>query len=162
GARMVPCSTIHRPPARCHHRSAPCMTVKPKDQNVRPAARYHVAAVSRSEPRPHDAIPAFAVEAGDGGRARLPAALGTLPRLNRRPSARAGAREAGGGGASQFAATMTAARLAREPGTHTPRCAPRDAYGSALYARAVSARNQARLWPSSIQVSRRLAVATSP
>src|SRR5262249_6836986 len=120
------------------------------------------AAVSRSEPRPHDAIPAFAVEAGDGGRARLPAALGTLPRLNRRPSARACAREAGGGGASQFAAPMTAARLAREPGTHTPRCAPRDAYGSALYARAVSARNQARLWPSSIQVSRRLAVATSP
>src|SRR5262252_6276434 len=110
---MAPCSTIHRPPARCHHRSAPCMTVKPKDQNVRPAARYHVAPVSRPEARLDDTIAASAGEAGDGGRAGLPAALGTLPRLNRRPSEPACAREAGGGGGSQFAATMTAARLAR-------------------------------------------------
>src|SRR5262249_43231934 len=63
---MARCSTIHRPPARCHHRSAPCMTVKPKDQNVRPAARYHAAAVHRSEPPWLEAFPASAGEVGGG------------------------------------------------------------------------------------------------
>src|SRR5215475_4007910 len=72
---MAPCSTIHRPPARCHHRSAPCRTVKPNDQNVSPAARYHVAAVRRSGGRSGT----LAKEAVDVGGVALRAALVTRP-----------------------------------------------------------------------------------
>src|SRR5262245_43569945 len=101
----------------CHHRSAPCMIVKPNDQNVRPAARCHVAVTSRSEAGLDDVIPASAREAGDGGRGGLPAALGTLLRLNRRPSARACPREAGGDGASQFAGTAAVRGTSHEATT---------------------------------------------
>src|SRR6266404_5687374 len=65
------CSSIHRPVARCHHRSEPRIGVYPNDQKEGMTARYHKAEIGQEVVRGDSVMPRF-LGAAIGGKTLAP------------------------------------------------------------------------------------------